>query len=575
MIKEKHINKWIFFIPILGILFISIVLTFFFVQYIKDVNAKELAVYLDTEEDKIRKEVKSRVLNSIKFAENSYLSERISQKEEVKNIVDIGYEIIENIYEENQDKSKEEILKLITQKLRSLKFFNNLSGYYFIFDTRAMTIMAPHRRDLEGQNFYKINNQYATEFMNGALQLLLKKDEGYYDWKWYKPKEEIPKNKTGYLKLFKPLGIFIGSGKYNEDIQSSVKKSVQNLLNMMRFDDKGYIFAYDLEGTTIAHFKKHLIGTNRWTLRSRGRSLVKEIIKLGQEKEGGFIQYEATIDPRTSRPSDKISYVKSLKPFNWVIGHGVYNTDIIRALEVKKAQMQKRLDDTILQIIVISLAVTIISVLLMFIITISVRKIFEEYRMHLKHVNESLEHKVKERTMELEASQRKLKELVIRDPLTSLFNRRYFEEISYELLLLSRREQKPLCMAMVDIDYFKQINDNYGHDVGDEILKNLAERLRKHIRKSDVVARIGGEEFVIVFPNTTAKQADRLCNYLRKSVEELDYVSFNLSLVKFTISIGLSEYIPEKDVNYRALLKRADEALYDAKANGRNQVVVK
>lgn len=158
------------------------------------------------------------------------------------------------------------------------------------------------------------------------------------------------------------------------------------------------------------------------------------------------------------------------------------------------------------------------------------------------------------------------------DYLTGLNNRRYFVELSKKELERVKRNNKPLSFLMLDIDNFKQINDTYGHNIGDIVLKNLADICIRTIREIDIAGRLGGEEFGIVLPETRIDDAVEVAERLRKAVES-ETMQINEDIViRFTISIGAA-YITGADKNFDDLMVAADRAMYAAKANGKNMVV--
>ena len=181
--------------------------------------------------------------------------------------------------------------------------------------------------------------------------------------------------------------------------------------------------------------------------------------------------------------------------------------------------------------------------------------------------------------MEQEKDEERIKQIELKflastDPLTKLYNRRYLTEMSEEILALSKREKKEVSIAILDIDKFKHVNDTYGHQFGDEVLIVLSHLLNEHKRESDVLCRYGGEEFVILLPNTSLENATNLAQKIRQQVESLRIpINSNPNqTLKFTISLGVSNVdIPnEKDI--QSALVRADKALYKAKETGRNRV---
>jgi len=173
---------------------------------------------------------------------------------------------------------------------------------------------------------------------------------------------------------------------------------------------------------------------------------------------------------------------------------------------------------------------------------------------------------------ELKKSQEELKLLAITDPMTKLYNRRYFSEISMELLELAKRDGQALSLIMLDIDNFKTINDTYGHKVGDEAIIALGNLLRKIKRKSDVACRLGGEEFVLLLPNTAYEGAKKLAEKIRKRVEKSAIPYDKGKELKFTVSLGVAQVDLAHEDHIEPALKRADDALYQAKKSGRNRV---
>jgi diguanylate cyclase (GGDEF)-like protein len=158
----------------------------------------------------------------------------------------------------------------------------------------------------------------------------------------------------------------------------------------------------------------------------------------------------------------------------------------------------------------------------------------------------------------------------IRDPLTGLYNRRFMEESLEQEIQRAEREKYPVSLVMLDIDHFKFVNDEFGHQAGDQILRALSDQVRIHVRRGDVACRYGGEEFLIILPNTSIEVACRRAEELRQAFETLK-VEHNHVSIQRTISIGVACY-PNHGDDLEKIITAADAALYTAKANGRNQV---
>jgi diguanylate cyclase (GGDEF)-like protein/PAS domain S-box-containing protein len=174
--------------------------------------------------------------------------------------------------------------------------------------------------------------------------------------------------------------------------------------------------------------------------------------------------------------------------------------------------------------------------------------------------------------IEIGLLQSQLREQAIRDALTNLFNRRYLEETLERELARAAREVYPLCIVMLDIDHFKNVNDTYGHEAGDLVLKTLAETVMRQSRQGDFVCRFGGEEFILVMPNISIGVAKERAQSLHKSISSL-YIPFGRFNLNITVSMGISCF-PVHGENKEDLLRAADRALYAAKRAGRNQLAV-
>lgn len=193
----------------------------------------------------------------------------------------------------------------------------------------------------------------------------------------------------------------------------------------------------------------------------------------------------------------------------------------------------------------------------------------------LDDINQSLEQKISERTKELEESNKQLKELSITDPLTKLFNRRYFENHLEEMWNLAKRKHVDVSIIMCDIDHFKYVNDIYGHLVGDVVLKEVAHILKNSLKRStDFLARYGGEEFILVLYDTKTDAAEELCRSIQKHLKEAGGVEYKgVKTEAVSLSFGIASMVPDEMNHYDNLIKLADTALYQAKENGRNRIV--
>jgi len=165
-----------------------------------------------------------------------------------------------------------------------------------------------------------------------------------------------------------------------------------------------------------------------------------------------------------------------------------------------------------------------------------------------------------------------LRRLATTDPLTGAFNRRHFLELAEKEIVRTQRHRKDLSVMMIDIDHFKKINDTYGHPAGDDAIKATVDTVRDRVRGIDVVSRFGGEEFVVMLPETASGGGMILAERIRQAIEEMS-VFWEDKEIRFTVSIGLTTLQPGERSLEKAL-KRADDGLYRAKTDGRNRVVL-
>lgn len=199
------------------------------------------------------------------------------------------------------------------------------------------------------------------------------------------------------------------------------------------------------------------------------------------------------------------------------------------------------------------------------------RKLLEDFqKLEVEH--QKTKRALEIREIEVRAILAQAHELANTDVLTFLPNRRKIISSLQEEVIRSNRYGAPLSISILDLDHFKKVNDTYGHTAGDEVLRNVAARLRTHIRHPDTIGRYGGEEFLIVLPNSqmqaAAEQASRLCQQVRNL-----QIDVNETILSVTISVGIAQFRMGQE-NWEEFLHRADEAMYQAKDQGRDRWAV-
>ena len=167
---------------------------------------------------------------------------------------------------------------------------------------------------------------------------------------------------------------------------------------------------------------------------------------------------------------------------------------------------------------------------------------------------------------------RELNEQVRTDPLTGLANRRHLWESLQREWIRARRRESPLAVVMIDLDHFKPVNDTFGHDAGDQVLMDVANLLKAHVRATDIACRFGGEEFALVLPDVTLDGVQRRAEGIREAIGRLEPTHRERRVGRITASLGIALY-PDHAVDPESLLRASDQALYEAKATGRDRVV--
>ncbi|MDD5772273.1 MAG: diguanylate cyclase [bacterium] len=190
-----------------------------------------------------------------------------------------------------------------------------------------------------------------------------------------------------------------------------------------------------------------------------------------------------------------------------------------------------------------------------------------------KKEKEKLEAEIKKKVLELEDVNKKLAILSITDGLTEIFNYRYLSEVLEKECERTKRIEGNISCMIIDIDFFKNINDKFGHQAGDHILQQLSRIFFKNLRRIDTIGRYGGDEFILILPETTSEGAKIVSEKLRKLIENKVFV-FEGNSIRATISIGIASFPGGKVLTKEMVIKSADDALYQAKKNGRNRTEV-
>ncbi|GAX88167.1 diguanylate cyclase [Lebetimonas natsushimae] len=545
---EKELVKKMFFYPvfIVVISFILVVFSSYYTLYTfksKEVD-KNTKILINNKKNYL----KENVINLSKDIDNALQFSLEETKKNVKHRVYLIYYAIKSLYSLNKNKT------FIINYLNTLNTYLK-NHYIFAYDTNG--IVKTHiLKSFIGKNTKKIYLINHMSVFERNKKILNKNNEGFIKKYFYKPNNKNKKFlKIDFIKYIPELNLIIGSGEYVDEIKNKLEKQIFQRIMMKRYGNDYYFFIIKKDGTLILNpTYKSAIGKNILNLKDiNGKYFIKEMIKKALEnKNGSFVVYK-WINPKTGKIEKKISYVLFNKSIDAIIGSGLYiQEDIAKNINDIKKNLNEEFKIFYRNLVIIFLIILIFSVFLSFILFRKLKNVFFIYDKLLKEEKKKIEYES------------------LHDPLTKIANRRFFNQKIKEEILRAKRYNHTFSIAMVDIDYFKKINDTYGHDIGDLVLKKMASFIKRHIRSTDIFARWGGEEFMLIFPYTDLQKAKQICEKLKKELQENEFVQ---RPVKFTISCGITEF--RKDNNIESIIKRADEALYEAKNGGRDRIVLK
>jgi len=388
---EKRLLLSIKIIPLVLLCIIAVVGTLI-ALYINKVNFdseinKVKSVYLKNEKKIIQQEVikvRDNIINEKKLIEEKL-------KVTIKQSVYGAYAVANNIYQENKNKNNQEIIKMITDALRDVRFNKN-RGYFFIYKMDGTVLLLPTRKDLEKKNLLDLKDAKGELSVRKMRDLTLSKGESFFTWWWYKPNEKkFQSKKIGFGKYFEPLDFFIGTGEYVEDFEETIKKSITQRLSRYTYGKNYYLFVYDKEGKLIAHKNKKSIGTTSFVFEGiQNKTLVKntndDFKENGCFYQYAFLKYNTKIEDETN----KISYLLPFEDWNWHIGSGFYTDDLNTIINKTKEELTSKHDERIQNIIIIFVFLIVIVIFLSLLLSYVIKQRFESYKTKVEEKDQMI-----------------------------------------------------------------------------------------------------------------------------------------------------------------------------------------
>jgi diguanylate cyclase (GGDEF)-like protein/PAS domain S-box-containing protein len=627
--------------------------------------------YFNKESEKIKQDYTIKEKTRVKDAINKVIQSIEYHKSETEKILDRSikertyeaHDMAAVIYEKNKgNKTNEEIEKLIKETLEVIRF-NDGRGYYFGGNIEKGKLLFTSNPNYVGEMVLDYRGPNGKYIFREMVDLVKKKGEGFYEYLWAKPENTgYDHRKKSFLKLFKPLNLWIGTGAYFEDVEKDIKENILNEITHRNPANGKYIFVLDFSGNLLATEnmdEKKAIGENLWELKnSNNVKIIQELKKISAKPEGGFLNYNWIKPGKGSKEISKMTFVRAINDWEWMVGTGVYLDDIARTISINKENLKNQMEGILIEISFFIFLMGGIIFLSEFYVMRKIKRFIDEsetvyetlinlsldgiylgnekgeiedcnisaYKM-LGYTREELgtlslfdfkkntsddfatpenpvtgdsyeERIFKKKNgkflfLELNSKyvklnnkkmwiafvrditdrkimEKKLMELSITDGLTQLNNRRYLLK-QLELKLENANIKHPLCVSMIDIDHFKNVNDTLGHSAGDEVLKGFAEILTENLRKIDLIGRYGGEEFLIVLPDTSLEEAEKIMEKIRLHVYNS---SWEYPELRVSFSGGILEINNPQNISLKNIVIEVDKLLYKAKEGGRNKIEV-
>jgi diguanylate cyclase (GGDEF)-like protein len=520
----------------------------------------------------------SRVNNIVDLAayRKSAIKDELHQR--IQQRVEDAHKVAVALYHHYDSvKSEQEIKSLIINALRPLTW-NDGESFIWILDFDGLFQLAPkYLTHLEGTSIINFKDTTGREVIKEEISLTKSGGEGFL-WDTFTRPNIGTDEQFEQLAFVKSLGFYnwyMGSAEFLDIATNLTDTSLLAEISQLGANGSHYFFIMDTQGTLLLNSARP-----EWegmSYQDRDdivmRQLYQKIVHAANHDQNNtFIEYQ-WLNPSTGEVELKYSYVKAVADSDWIIGSGFYPADIVRALQPKIQESTKLNQQKLDKLLRVAFWSFIASILVALLLSCAVyhllwrsRNEVDEKNKALRELNNQLEKKVLKRTEALEEINDELEILARTDCLTGVDNRFSFMKIIEGEERRCKRFSDTFSLILLDVDNFKQINDQYGHDVGDLVLIELAKITKALLREVDTLCRFGGEEFIIILPKTECEAACKIAKILCLEIAEhpFDVVE------KVTISLGVGSYQP--DLTIDELIKKVDVALYQAKRSGKNKV---
>jgi len=515
-----------------------------------------------------------------------------SYERELKDIVDVVHSMFYALKQERiteAEDSKKRIKNELLKLLSSIRYDGN--NYLFAVDYNGTVLAHPYF--VRGTDVSQVKDVNGSLIVQRFIDTAKKKGEGFVLYRWKRsPYGKKAVEKLTYVRDCKYWHMIIGTGVYINDIRRSVterrKRLMENLRRVVkqtRIGENGYLYVFD-RNKILIHPNADLEGKEIATMTNpiTHKPIYRDLIKAAEEKKPFYYMWDKPKD-RHRYVYEKISWVRYVPSLDIYIASSVYIDDIYNIADAMRQRIYMMAGGVLFVVLFLSGFVMRRMLSPLSQLDRAAQKIaegnlnvrtriqsgdeFERLSVSFNTMIERLHRQIVDLDKVIEEKTQALEKLAVTDVMTGLYNRRYFNEASQSLFALAQRTNEPFSVLMIDIDNFKRINDTYGHLKGDEVIRRLAEIIKNNVRHSDVACRYGGEEFVVLMPDTSQEGAREVAERIRMEAEK----EARLKPIRFSVSIGVSQ-MKSEDTHIESVIHRADEALYKAKTSGKNRVVV-
>jgi signal transduction histidine kinase len=385
--NEQQILKIIKYTPSIFLFILSVLITlfFYFEQKTNFLEEKKKIQnnYIIQNKSIINQEV-NRVYDFIKQLEKTT---EIELKESIKNRVYEAHTIATSIYNKYKDvKPKEEIFEIIKTSLNDIRY-NEGRGYFFIDSNKGVKLLQPPSKEMEGKIFYDFTDAKGYKFMHDIVKIIDEKTENFIQYFWKKPNsKENGSKKISFIKYFEPFNVAIGSGEYVEDFEKQIQKKALDYIKLVHFGKNGYIFIINYDGVYLSHIREDFIGQNAATNNDTVdiKKVISNIISISKNGEG-YYSYVQNKKPDTNLPTQKVSFVKGLNEWGWIIGTGFYEDEINESVKQKEEELNKKFDIFIKNIFIVSILLTLALLIISIYVSKFLENKFNEYKKEIEN----------------------------------------------------------------------------------------------------------------------------------------------------------------------------------------------